>query len=95
MLKLLQAQQDELQTKATELKFPNFAGKSKQEFKRWYDTVLAILGSPSWQSVFKDMNKKLLHTDDEIPSSQVIIDWERRSSYDVQAHHMGTWTSFS
>ena len=69
MLKLLQAQQDQLQTKATELKFPKFAGKSKQEFKRWYDIVLAILASPSWQSVFKDMSKKLLHADNEIPKA--------------------------
>jgi len=44
-------------------KFPKFHGKSKKEFKSWYDQVLAILACPPWTSVFSDMETKKLKID--------------------------------
>ena len=47
-------------------KFPKFNGKSKAEFKSWYDQVLAVLSSPPWNTVFLDMHTKTLKQDHEI-----------------------------
>jgi len=50
-------------------KFPKFNGKSKAEFKSWYDQVLAVLSSPPWNTVFADMSTKTLKYDHEISST--------------------------
>ena len=59
-----------LQQKITESqltpKFPKFQGKSKAEFKTWYDQVLAVLSSPPWNTVFANMTTKALKQDDDI-----------------------------
>jgi len=59
-----------LQQKITESqltpKFPKFQGKSKAEFKTWYDQVLAVLSSPPWNTVFANITTKALKHDDDI-----------------------------
>ena len=47
-------------------KFPKFQGKSKAEFKTWYDQVLAVLSSPPWNTVFANITTKALKQDDDI-----------------------------
>ena len=68
-LKLLKAQQERADLKTTEVKFPKFSGKSKEEFRVWYDSILAILASPAWKDVYSDLSSKTLKTDKEIPES--------------------------
>ena len=65
----MKAQQEKAELKATDLKFPKFAGKSKAEFRSWYDSVLAILACPVWKTVYSDIASKTLRTDDEITES--------------------------
>jgi len=48
------------------MKFPKFYGKSKQEFKIWYDQSLSILASPGWNKVFQGLKTKKLKTDNDI-----------------------------
>jgi len=51
------------------IKFPKFHGKTKQDFRQWYNQVLAILASPPWTSVYRDVPNQLLKTDNEISTS--------------------------
>ena len=48
------------------IRFPKFSGKSSTEFHSWYDSVLSILSAPQWQSVYKDLPNKILHTNEDI-----------------------------
>lgn len=65
---LLQLHKDALDAKkvSSSIHFPKFHGKSKNEFKTWYDQVLAILSSPTRMAVFKDLQTKKFHKDDNI-----------------------------
>jgi len=38
-------------------KFPKLSGKSKNEFKLWYDQILSILASPGWSPLFDIVNQ--------------------------------------
>jgi len=38
-------------------KFPKLSGKSKNEFKLWYDQILSILASPGWSPLFDTINQ--------------------------------------
>jgi len=70
LINLLQSHQRSNEAKDTSsIKFPKFAGKSKTEFKVWYDQVLAILASPGWVTVFQNVSSKTLKLDEEISES--------------------------
>ena len=70
LITILQKQQETTDmSTSTNTKFPKFSGSSKELFKPWYDQVLAILASPAWIKVFKDVKTKELKTDQEIPES--------------------------
>ena len=69
IVNFLTANKNFIETKSNEsttIKFPKFYGKSKDEFRTWFDQVLSILATPTWHKVFKDMPSKTLHTDDDI-----------------------------
>jgi len=70
LVDLLQYQKESREDKeSSNMKFPKFYGKSKQEFEVWHDQSLSILASPGWNKVFQDLKTKKLKTDNDISES--------------------------
>jgi len=63
---LLKSKSTHTTSQQQQTKFPKFAGKSKEEFRLWYDQILAVLTYPTWRNVYKDVSTRSLKTDDEI-----------------------------
>ena len=52
----------------TSTKFPKLSGKSKNEFRLWYDQVLSILASPGWSKLFDITNQSPVPEDNADPA---------------------------
>jgi len=49
-------------------KFPKLAGKSKNEFRLWYDQILSILASPGWSPLFDITTQSPVNEENANPS---------------------------
>ena len=69
LMQMLKAQQEFFMKQKSEIstvKFPKFSGGTQAQFRAWYDSILSVLATPAWHTVYSDIPTKTLKVDSEI-----------------------------